>query len=366
VPFVDLTHTTETVRRQVLTELESTLDANTFANGPQVAEFEREFAHWCGARHCVGVACGLDALRLGLLAAGIGPGDEVVVPALTFIATFEAVTQAGATPVVVDVQASDYNLDPAAVADALTRRTACLLPVHLYGQMADMRRLKEIAGAKGVLILEDACQAHGAMRDGLQASGAGDMAAYSFYPAKNLGAMGDAGALVTDDEGLAERVRVLREHGQTSTYRSKSPGYTARLDTIQALVLLCKLPHLAEWNALRARAAAFYSRELAGVGDLRLPPVPEGSIPVWHLYVVLTENPEGLATFLRERGIATARHYPELPHLSAAYADLGLAEGAFPVAEGIAREGLSLPLFAGISEAQLTRVCGAIRAFFDG
>jgi dTDP-4-amino-4,6-dideoxygalactose transaminase len=362
--FLDLTPTTERVREQILRGLETVLSANTFANGPEVAEFEREFARWCGVSSCVGVASGLDALRLGLLAAGIGPGDEVVVPALTFIATFEAVTQAGARPVVADVQASDYNLDPGAAADMLTERTACLLPVHLYGQMADVRSLVELAAAKRVLLVEDACQAHGAIRDGVRSGSAGEIGAFSFYPSKNLGAMGDAGALVTRSEELAARVRALREHGQTSTYRSEVPGYTARLDTIQALVLLCKLPHLAEWNAERARAAAFYSRELAGVGDLRLPPVPEGSTPVWHLYVIRTADPEGLAALLRERGITTARHYPELPHLSPAYAELGLTQGAFPVAEAIAREGLSLPLFPGISDAQLARVCEAVRDFF--
>jgi dTDP-4-amino-4,6-dideoxygalactose transaminase len=365
VPFVDLTHTTETIREQFLAGLERILATNAFVNGPEVAQFEDEFAHWCGVRYCVGLASGLDALRLGLLAAGVGPGDEVVVPALTFIATFEAVTQAGATPVVVDVQASDYNLDPDATADALTERTACLLPVHLYGQMADMTALNEVARAKGLLLLEDACQAHGAARDRRRAGATGDMASFSFYPSKNLGAMGDAGALVTRSKELAARVRVLRQHGETSPYHSEFRGYTARLDTIQALALLCKLPHLAEWNAERARAAAFYSHELAGVGDLVLPPVPEGSAPVWHVYVVRTENPERLADFLSKRAISTGRHYPEPPHLSAAYADLGLPKGAFPIAEAIAREGLSLPLFAGISEAQLSRVCEAIRAFFD-
>jgi dTDP-3-amino-3,4,6-trideoxy-alpha-D-glucose transaminase len=367
VPFVDLTYTTERVRDEVFAALETLLGANTFANGPHVAEFEREFAAWCGASYCVGVASGLDALRLGLLAAGIGPGDEIVVPALTFIATFEAVTQAGAKPVVADVQPSDYNLDPAAATDALTERTACVLPVHLYGQMADMRSIQKLAAVKGLLVLEDACQAHGAMRDGLRAGIAGDMAGFSFYPSKNLGAMGDAGALTTPDEERAMRVRALRQHGETSTYRSELRGYTARLDTIQALVLLCKLRYLTEWNAQRTRAAAFYSRELAGVGDLRLPPTPGGSSPVWHLYVVRTENPDEFAAFLRSRGITTARHYPQPPHLSRAYVDLGLAEGAFPVAEAIAREAVSLPLFPGISDTQLGRVCETTRAFFgDG
>ncbi len=364
VPFVDLTFVTESVRDEVSAGFEGILGRNAFINGPQVADFEREFAEWCGTAHCVGVASGLDALRLALLAADIGPGDEVIVPAHTFIATFEAVTQAGATPVVVDVQESDYNLDCAAAAGAVTGRTACLLPVHLYGQMADMRALQEIANRGGIRILEDACQAHGASRDGLRAGASGDMAAFSFYPSKNLGAMGDAGALVTQDENIATRVRSLREHGQTSTYHSDLPGYTARLDTIQALVLLCKLRHLEDWNAQRAHAAAIYAAELEGVGDLRLPTVQAGSDPVWHLYVIRTQDPLELGSYLRERGVATGRHYPEPPHLSPAYGHLGLAEGAFPVAEAIAREGLSLPIYPGISDEQIAHVCETVKLFF--
>ena len=364
VPFVDLTSATESVRHEVAAGFDGVLARNAFVNGPEVADFEREFAEWCGAAHCVGVASGLDALRLALLAADVGPGDEVVVPALTFIATFEAVTQVGAVPVVVDVQESDYNINSTAVADVLSERTACLLPVHLYGQMADMRALRDLGGRHEVPILEDACQAHGAERDGLRAGSAGEMAAFSFYPSKNLGAMGDAGAFVTDDEHLAARVRMLREHGQTATYRSEVPGYTARLDTVQALVLSCKLRHVAGWNAQRSAAAAVYSAALEGIGDLRLPAVDPGSKHVWHLYVVRTEDPVRLSTYLRDKGIASGRHYPEPPHLSPAYAALGFTEGAFPVAEAVAREGLSLPLFPGISEVQLAHVCEAIKMYF--
>jgi dTDP-4-amino-4,6-dideoxygalactose transaminase len=229
-----------------------------------------------------------------------------------------------------------------------------------------MRALLEIARLRELVVLEDACQAHGAARDGLRAGSAGDMAAFSFYPSKNLGAMGDAGAFVTDSADLASRVRALREHGQTAPYRSAHQGYTARLDTFQALVLLHKLPHVADWNAERARAAAYYSSELDGVGDLQLPPVADSSSPVWHLYVVRTRDPERLREFLRGRGIAAARHYPELPHLSPAFSHLGFEKGAFPIAEAVAREGLSLPLFAGISEEQLARVCAAVRGYFAG
>lgn len=364
VPFVDLSVTTGAVRDEVLADVAELLETNAFTNGRQVAEFEEAFAEWVGAAHCVGLASGLDALRLGLLARGVGPGDEVVVPALTFIATFEAVTQTGAEPVVVDIGEADYNMDPAAADAAVGERTRALMPVHLYGQLADLDALAETSRRTGVQILEDACQAHGAERNGRKAGTGGEIAGFSFYPSKNLGAMGDAGALVTSSESVAEAVRSLRQHGEVEKYRSERRGFTARLDTIQAIVLLRKLPHLADWNAQRIAAAAYYTAELAGVGDLQLPPVASGSAPVWHLYVVRTAEPLRLATFLGERGVATARHYPELPHLSRAYGDLGLPRGAFPVAEAVAAEGLSLPIFPGITGSQLEHACDSVRAYF--
>ena len=238
----------------------------------------------------------------------------------------------------------------------MTERTRFVVPVHLYGQMADMRRLREIAAAQDFTVIEDAAQAHGAERDGLRAGAAGTAAAFSFYPSKNLGAAGDAGALVTDDDAIAERARALRHHGELQKYRSAFEGYTARLDTVQAIVLLHKLPRLDAWIAERRAAARFYSVALEGVGDLRLPPVAEGSDPVWHLYVVRTDDPEELARHLDTRGIGTGRHYPEPPHLSEAFAWLGHGPGSFPVTERIAREALSIPLFPGISELQLTAV----------
>lgn len=364
VPFIDLGSVQGAVKDEVLPALADIVASGAFTNGPEVAEFERAFAAYCHRDEGVGVASGLDALRLGLLAAGLEPGDEVIVPANTFIATFEAVSQAGGVPVPVDVRESDYNVDPAAVEAAVSPRTRALVPVHLYGQMADMQALRRIAAPLRLHLLEDACQAHGAERDGLRAGAVGDAAAFSFYPSKNLGAWGDAGALVTDDKLLATRVRALREHGQSEKYRHEVPGYTARLDTVQALVLLHKLPLLDGWNSERRAAAAFYSFELEGVGDLRLPPVPEGSEPVWHVYAVRTRNPDRLARFLGERGVATGRHYPECPHLSAAYTHLGLRRGAFPVAEALADELLSLPIFPGISELQLEAVTSCIREFF--
>ena len=366
VPFVDLHRIHAPLKAAILGDIAALVDSGAFANGPAVAEFEEAFAAFCGTPYAVGVASGLDALRLGLLAAGIGPGDEVIVPANTFTATIEAIVQAGADPIFVDVTDADYNLDVAAVEAALTSRTRALLPVHLYGQLADMRALGALAERHGLLVLEDACQAHGASREGV-VPGAGTLgAAFSFYPGKNLGAMGDGGVLATGDAELAARLRALREHGQTAKYRHELVGYTSRLDTIQALVLLRKLPRLPAWNAERRRAAALYTSGLAGVGDLVLPPVAWGSRPVWHLYVVQTDDPEALGAFLGGHGIGTGRHYPQPLHLSPAYERLGHRVGAFPVTERLAGHGLSLPLFAGITEAELERVVDRVQAYFDG
>lgn len=366
VPFVDLAPANELVREGVLADLDGLIRSGAFINGPAVAAFEEQFAEYCGVAFCVGVASGLDALRLALIGSGV-EGGEVVVPALTFAATFEAIVQAGAIPRVVDVTEHDYNIDPAAVDAAISSRTRAVLPVHLYGQLADMRAIREIAHQHRLDVVEDACQAHGALRDDIRSGTSSKAAAFSFYPTKNLGAFGDAGALVTDDETLAGRVRSLREHGQSTKYRHSEVGYTARLDAVQAAVLARKLVHLDHWNVERAGAAAFYSRELDGVGDLVLPPVPEGSFPAWHLYVVRTGEPERLADFLADRQIGTGRHYPEPPHLARAYAELGYERGAFPTSEAIAGEALSLPLFPGISTGQLTLVCEAIADYFgDG
>jgi dTDP-4-amino-4,6-dideoxygalactose transaminase len=366
VPFVDLGGVHRDLKESVLESVADLIERGDFTNGAAVADFEHAFAAYCGARYCVGMSSGLDALRLALIAGGLRTGDEVIVPAFTFAATFEAVTQAGGVPVVVDVSETDYNLDVAKAESAVGDRTRFLLPVHLYGQMSDVRALLALAERHDLQIIEDACQAHGAVRDGI-ASGAGGLAgAFSFYPAKNLGAMGDAGALITNDAELTERTRALREHGQYAKYEHALEGYTARLDTIQALVLLRKLSFLSDWNEERRNIARLYSDALDGVGDLRLPPVPQGSEPVWYVYVIRTAEPERLANFLRERGIATGRHYPQPPHLALAYADLGHREEDFPVAERLAHEVLSLPIYPGVSESQLGAVAKTIREYFRG
>ena len=364
VPFLDLHATHASLKRAILADVADLIDSSAFSNGPAVGEFESAFAGYCGSACAVGVGSGLDALRLALLAGGLEPGAEVVVPAGTFVATVEAVTQAGGVPVLVDVGEGDLNLDVQAAESAIGSGTHALLPVHLYGQMADMAGLGRIAAARGLMLLEDACQAHGASRDGIRAGAAGTAAAFSFYPGKNLGAMGDAGAMTTDDLALAERVRALREHGQRRKYHHDEPGYTARLDTIQALVLLNKLPALDAWNAQRRSVASAYLDALAGVGDVVLPPVPAGSEPVWHLFVIRTAEPEALAAFLGERGVATGRHYPQPIHMTGAYRHLGHRLGDFPVAERLAREGLSLPIYPGMSDAQLEAVVAGVRGFF--
>jgi dTDP-4-amino-4,6-dideoxygalactose transaminase len=366
VPFLDLKPMHDEVRSAFLDQTARIVETGGFINGPAVAEFEASFAAYCGTSRCIGVSNGLDALRLALHALGVGQGDEVIVPANTFIATWEAVSQVGAVPVPVDMTVSDYNLDVPAVDAAVTGRTRALLPVHLYGQLADMRSLQELARRHGLPILEDACQAHGATRDGLRAGAGGAAAAFSFYPGKNLGAFGDAGALVTDDAEIDSSVRALREHGQSEKYVHRTVGYTARLDTIQAIALGLKLPHLDFWNEQRRAVAAFYGESLRGVGDLVVPPVPEGSNPVWHLYVVRTAKRDELAQYLRGRGIATGLHYPEPPHLSQAYESLGYRPGSFPQTERFAGELLSLPVYPGMSDEQCAAVADSVRGFFAG
>ncbi|HLE99499.1 MAG TPA: DegT/DnrJ/EryC1/StrS family aminotransferase [Gaiellaceae bacterium] len=365
VPFVDLQPSNHVVRERILHRIGELIDRGDFTAGEAVAEFEQQFADYQRRRHCVGVASGTDALRLSLLASGLAPGGGVVVPASTFAATVEAVIQAGGAPILVDVDVDDYTIDVgqagrAAAGDGATH----VIPVHLYGQMADMRRLASLADAHGLQIVEDACQAHGARRDGWLAGSIGQAAAFSFYPSKNLGAMGDAGAIVTDDEELAARARSLRAHGERRKYYHEQIGYTARLDTLQAVVLIEKLPLLEEWNRQRRAAADFYARALSGLEPLHLPVEREGSESVWHLYVVLTADPEELAEHLRERGVQTGRHYPVPVHLAPAFRDLGFAPGDFPVAETLAREGLSLPLYPGITESQLEWVCEAVHDYF--
>jgi dTDP-4-amino-4,6-dideoxygalactose transaminase len=350
---------------RILREFDGIMDANSFHHGPSVAAFEESFARFQGCEYCVGVGSGLDALRLILLALDVGQGDEVIVPAATFIATFEAVTQVGATPVPVDVRSDDYTLDLAAAAAAVTSRTRVIMPVHLYGQMADMVRLRELAARRNLVVVEDACQAHGASRDGVRSGSGGIAGAFSFYPSKNLGAMGDGGAVTTNDAELARRIRALGNHGQREKYDHERAGYTSRLDTLQAAVLLHKLPYLDRWNEQRFEAAAAYREQLGDIDRLTLPAVADEACHVWHLYVVQTTDPERLAEHLHERGIGSGRHYPVPPHLSTAYKPLGWPRGSFPVTEALFDSALSLPMFPGITSEQLAAVADAVRGLVE-
>jgi dTDP-4-amino-4,6-dideoxygalactose transaminase len=353
VPFLDLAE----AYREIQVELESavlaSLRSGRYIGGQDVEVFEQEFAAFTETQHCVGVANGLDALRLALVAMEIGAGDEVIVPSNTFIATWLAVSQSGATPVPVEPNQSTYNLDPSRIEAAITPRTKAILPVHLYGQPADLDPMLALARKHGLGVLEDAAQAHGARYKGKRIGGHGDVVAWSFYPGKNLGALGDAGAVTTNDPEIADRVRVLRNYGSRVKYVNEVKGCNSRLDPVQAAVLRVKLRHLDEWNARRAAIAAHYTTELADVG-LVLPEVPKWAEPVWHVYVVQHTERDRLQKNLQEAGIGTLIHYPIPPHLQKAYCDAGYAAGRFPIAESMANRLLSLPMGPQLDDADIT------------
>jgi dTDP-3-amino-3,4,6-trideoxy-alpha-D-glucose transaminase len=329
--------------------------------GPELEQFEREFAEYCGTRHCVGVGSGLSAIELALEAAGIGPGDEVIVPAYTWIATWLAVSRTGARPVPVDVRAETFNIDASLIPPALTDRTAAIVPVHLRGEPADMDAIGAIADDNGLAVVEDAAQAHGARHRGRRVGGLGGAAAFSFYPSKNLGAIGDGGAVTTDDEALAARVRLLRNYGMRNRYEIEAAGVNSRLAEVQAAVLRVKLTHLDEWNGRRAALADRYRRAFGGDGLVTLPRAPSWAEPVWHLFVINHPNRDSCAETLRAHGVETLVHYPRLPHLTPPYRDLGFGPGSFPVAESLAESVLSLPMYPQLDPNQGERVAAAVR-----
>ena len=343
VPFLDL----GAGHREIAGELEEAalrvLRSGWYVLGPELESFEACFAAYCGVRHCVGVGSGFDALELCLRAWDIGPGDEVIVPSNTYIATWLAVSATGATPVPVEPREDTYNIDAEGIAQALSPRTRAIVPVHLYGQPADMAPIMALARERGLRVLEDAAQAHGARCRGRRAGALADAAAFSFYPSKNLGALGDGGAVTTDDPQTAARLRLLRNYGSGQKYAHAIKGRNSRLDPLQAALLLVKLRRLDEWNARRAQVAARYLERLAGSG-LGLPAVPEWAQPAWHLFVVRSPQRARLQARLREKGIDTLVHYPLPPHLQPAYADLRLGRGALPVCERLHDAVLSLPI----------------------
>lgn len=360
IPLVDLKAQYAALRPDIDAAIARVIANTSFIMGSEVAAFEEAFAGWCQARHAVGVSSGTAAIELALRALGVGPGDQVITTPFTFIATAEAISAVGATPVFADIDPVTYNLDPAAVEAAITPATRALLPVHLYGQPADMPALAAIAQRRGLALIEDAAQAHGAQIGGRRVGSLGHAACFSFYPGKNLGAYGDGGAVTTDDEALAAKLRKLRDHGRVSKYVHDELGYGHRLDALQAAILGAKLPHLDAANTARRRLAARYQELLAGA-DLVLPAVPTGVEPVWHLYVVRSPRRDELVASLKAQGIEAGIHYPLPLHLQPAYRHLGLGPGSFPVAEAASQQVLSLPLFPEMTDQQQERVAGALQ-----
>lgn len=344
IPFLDLRAAYEELRPELDAAYQRVMSSGTYILGEEVEKFEEEFASYCRVKHCVGVASGLDALELILRAYGIGPGDEVIVPANTFIATWLAVSHVGARPVPVEPDPVTYNLDPDRVDSSVTPRTRAIVAVHLYGQPADMDKIISVARRHGLRVIEDAAQAHGARYKGRPVGSLGDAAAFSFYPTKNLGAFGDGGAVTTNDSYLADKVSVLRNYGSRVKYFNEVRGFNSRLDPIQAAFLRVKLKYLDEWNGRRRHAAKRYLDHLAGIPGLVLPQVPEWATPVWHTFVVRHPHRDRLQMGLAEAGIGTLIHYPVPPHLSQAYADSGWKKGDFPITEALCGTVLSLPM----------------------
>jgi dTDP-4-amino-4,6-dideoxygalactose transaminase len=361
IPFLDLKSINLAQADELRAAFARVLDSGWYIMGEELKAFEREYAAYCGARECVGVANGLDALTLALRVLGIGPGDEVLVPANTYIATWLAVSHVGATPVPVEPDPRTANLDPARLEAALTPRTRAVMPVHLYGQPADLAPILAFARRHGLKVVEDAAQAHGARYRGERLGAHGDLVAWSFYPGKNLGALGDGGAVTTNDTALAEDLRELRNYGSKVKYHNNVIGWNSRLDELHAALLRAKLPRLDDDNRRRAAIAARYLEGLAGL-DLQLPFVHPDCEPAWHLFVIRHPRRDELARRLGERGIGTVIHYPIAPHLQPAYASLGLGAGSLPVSEAIHAEVLSLPIGPTMTLAQADEVVAAVRA----
>lgn len=365
VPFLDLQAPYLELKAELDRAYRRVMESGWYVLGEECEAFEAEFAAYCGAEHCVGVANGLDALHLILRAWGIGPGDEVLVPANTYIATWLAVTYAGATPVPVEPDERTYNIDPARLEAAITPQTRAIIAVHLYGQPADMEPINQLSAKYGLKVVEDAAQAHGARYKGRRAGGLGHAAGFSFYPGKNLGGFGDAGAVVTSDDELAERVRLLRNYGSKVKYYNEAKGFNSRLDPLQAAFLRVKLRHLDAWNERRQEVARYYLEVLSSSEALTLPRVPQWVDPAWHLFVLRCRRRDELQAGLRQAGVGTLIHYPVPPHLSDAYAELGFKPGDFPVTERLAATVLSLPMGPHLEHAAQARVTASAQAISE-
>jgi len=360
IPFLELGASYRELKPEIDAAVSRVLESGWYILGPEVEAFEAEWAAYCDAKHAVGLANGLDALTLALRALDIGPGDEVIVPSNTYIATWLAVSGVGATPVPVEPDQATHNIDPARIEAAITSRTRALLPVHLYGQPADMDLILDIAKRHGLRVIEDAAQAHGARYKGQRIGAHGDIVCWSFYPGKNLGALGDAGAITTDDTALAERVALLRNYGSRQKYVNEEAGLNSRLDPIQAAVLRVKLEVLDEWTERRRTVATAYTVGMAQ-SDVILPHVPDWAEPAWHLYVVRTYDREALQDRMTEAGIGTLIHYPIPPHMQKAYTDMEIMPEALPMARDLASEVLSLPMGPQLSLDQVQNIVNALK-----
>ncbi len=365
VPFVDLKAQYDAIRYEVAAAIQRVLESTAFAAGPFVAQFEKEFARFCGTRYALGVGSGTSALWLALLACGVGPGDEVITVPNTFIATAEAISRTGARPVFVDVDEETYLMKPELLEAAITLRTKAIIPVHLYGQVADMDRIMECAKAHNLYVIEDACQAHGAIYKGKRAGSIGDAGCFSFYPGKNLGAYGEGGAVITDNEQIAQRIAVLKDHGQSEKYHHTVIGWNDRMDGIQGAVLSVKLKYLEEWNATRRGNARLYSGLLGSVDGLRVPKEAPYGEHIYHVYAIRVQDRSGLLKHLSSSEVFCNIHYPVPIHLQEAYRFLGLDRGSYPVAERCCDDIVSLPMFAELTGEQICYVADRIGNFFS-
>lgn len=363
IPFLDMKTPYKELKNELDSAYKRVMESGWFILGTEVEGFEREFAAYCGVRHCIGVGNGLDALHLILRGYGIGEGDEVIVPSNTFIATWLAVSYAGAKPVPVEPLEYTYNLDPEKVEAAITSRTRAIVPVHLYGLLADIDALMAIAEKYDLKVIEDSAQAQGAQYKGRMSGNLGHASGFSFYPGKNLGALGDAGAVLTNDEKLVEQVRILRNYGSKEKYYNDTKGYNSRLDEMQAAFLRVKLRHLDEWNMRRKKIASIYLDSLSQLTDVILPSVLDSTEPIWHIFPIRHSKRDDLQKYLKNKGVNTLIHYPVPPHLSGAYADLNIPNGSFPIAERIASSELSLPIGPHLALDEVEYITNTIKEY---
>jgi dTDP-4-amino-4,6-dideoxygalactose transaminase len=362
IPFIDFTEQYKLIKDEVHTGMEKIFQKGDYILGDAAKKFENEFASYCGAKYGVGVNSGTDALYLAVAALGIEDGDEVILPTFTFIATALCVSYAGATPVFVDIENDTYNIDPKAFEKAITKKTKAIIPVHIYGQSANMEEINKIAKKHNIKVIEDAAQAHGSSYKGQRIGSLGDVSCFSFYPTKSLGAFGDAGMIVTSDPAINEKALMLRDYGRQGRYEHKIKGYNSRLDTIQAVVLSAKLKHLDQWNKMRAEAAAHYNQLLKGVAGVTTPVLKDDRTHVYQTYAVrIKNNRDKVLEALKAKGVSSLIHYPIPLHMQEAYRELNYKKGDFPVAEKLADEVLSLPMFPHISKQQIESVCASLK-----